>query len=48
MIDATNYLIDYREVLKRAIDKAELNILIDNPNEYPITELEFDYLNIKP
>lgn len=26
MIDATNYLIDYREVLKRAIDKAELNI----------------------
>ena len=32
--------------IEAQVDKAELNILIDNPNEYPITELEFDYLNI--
>ena len=32
--------------IEAQVDKAELNILIDNPNEYEITELMFDHLNI--
>lgn len=32
--------------IEAEVDKAELNILIDNPNEYEITELMFDHLEI--
>lgn len=32
--------------IEAQVDKAELNVLIDNPNEYEVTELMFDYLNI--